>query len=184
MFTAPICEGGGSSYVFLVKETEAQRSSATSPQPFPVTCSSMTPSFSWFLCRLAVSLLLFDWFCLHGPLPTGAFVIGVLAAPPALCPRGGCCGMCASTDLGHAGPRNRQNRILLELSCPREHNHFTFGGWGLHSGLCLQTLRRSVWISVVTRPTPTSQGADYSILLLAGTTKASCGCLSPTKSLE
>lgn len=119
----------------------------------------------------------------EGPLPTGAFVIGVLAAPPALCPRGGCCGMCASTDLGHAGPRNRQNRILLELSCPREHNHFTFGGWGLHSGLCLQTLRRSVWISVVTRPTPTSQGADYSILLL-GTTKASCGCLSPTKSLE
>lgn len=84
MSAAAVCERGGVGFIFLFKETEAQRNRATSrricacsgprPQPFraaaPCVLRPLPVPLSAGCFPLAFSL----WFRLQGPLSTGAFI--------------------------------------------------------------------------------------------------------------
>lgn len=92
-----ICEGGGISDVFQVKEQ------CPSPQPSPGHLLQHT--FQPALLPLSASCFcfFFDSGSMEGPLPSGAFIVesGRVAAP-ALSSHGRCCGI--SCDLKQAEP--------------------------------------------------------------------------------
>lgn len=97
------------------------------------------------LWPLPVSRLLFD----SGSASRGSSVEQL----PAVCPLGGALEFVFPQDLAMVEPQS----ILFEFFCPCERNHFPYI-WKVRPPLwpLPQTLRRSVWISVVT--TPTSRG--------------------------